>query len=191
MASQVSICSNALLMLGAQTINTLADTSDRAVMCLNFYPDVLDSVLRSHPWNCCIKRAVLAANATAPAFDYAYSFNLPADWLRTLSVGEYGYETDYKSEGRQILSDDDVLMLRYVFRNTDESTWHAGLVEAVTLAMAERLAYPITQSASMQQSMMQKLQMVLKRARAEDGQEDPPETLGDFRLLSSRYASSP
>lgn len=188
MASKVSICSNALLMLGADPLNSLSDTSDHAVMCLNLYPAARDVVLRSHPWNCAIKRVVLAPNATAPLFDYAYSFNLPADWLRTLSVGDSSYATDYVSEGRQLLSDESSLPLRYVFRNEDENTWHAGLVEAVTMAMAERLAYPITSSASMQQTMMQKLQEVLKRARAEDGQEDPPETLGDFPLLASRLS---
>lgn len=189
MASQVSICSNALLMLGAKTINSLSDTSDRAVLCLNLYPQVRDSVLRSHNWNCCIARAALAPDADAPLYDYINSFTLPADWLRTICVGQYGYESDFKSEGRKILCDDDVLYLRYIAR-VDESLWHEGLVEAVTLAMAEALAYPITQSASMQQGMAQKYQMAMKRIRAEDGQEDPPETLGDFRLLASRYSSS-
>lgn len=172
-------------MLGAQTITSLSDTSDKAVLCLNLYPQIRDSVLRSHPWNCCIKRVQIAANATAPLFDYAYSYNLPADWLRTIAVGEYGQETDYRCEGRLILSDESPLKMRYIAL-TDETTWHSGLVEAVTMALAEALAYPITQSASMQQAMAQKAKVSMKRARAEDGQEDPPETLGDFRLLAAR-----
>lgn len=188
MVSKVSICSNALLMLGADPINSLADTSDQAVLCKNLYPVTRDSVLRAHPWNCAIKRVVLAPNATAPLFDYANSFNLPSDWLRTLSVGEDGSAIDYVSEGRQLLSDESSLSLRYVFRNEDENTWHAGLVEAVTLAMAHRLAYPVTSSTSMMDSKMNELQMFLKRARAEDGQEDPPETMGDFPLLASRLS---
>ena len=125
-------------MLGADPLNSLSDTSDHAVMCLNLYPGARDVVLRSHPWNCAIKRVVLAPNATAPLFDYAYSFNLPADWLRTLSVGESSEGVDYVSEGRQLLSDESSLPLRYVFRNEDENTWHAGLVEAVTMAATRR-----------------------------------------------------
>ena len=73
-----------------------------------------------------------------------------------------------------------------MFRNEDVSTWDTSLVEAMTIAMAERLSYAITSSASMQANMAQKLQMTLKRARAEDGQDDPSETLGDFRLLAAR-----
>jgi hypothetical protein len=89
--------------------------------------------------------------------------------------------------GRMLLADEDVLKLRYIFRNENESTWDAMLVQCMTLAMAARMAYAITQSASLEQGRMQELEMALKRARAIDGQDDPPETFGDNRLLGSRY----
>ena len=187
MATSVSICSNALLMLGAQTINDLDEDTDRARLAANLYPQVRDEMLRAHPWNCAVKRVVLSPDQAAPAFGYAYQFTLPSDWMRTLSVGDYGAEIDFRSEGRRILADTDTLKLRYVFHNTNEGTWDAGLVEAVTLAMAARMAYAITQSASLEQTRLQELEMALKRARAIDGQDDPPETFDDNRLLGSRY----
>lgn len=189
MATGVSICSNALLMLGAQTINDFADqlNLDRAKLCANLYPTVRDDMLRSHPWNCAIKRAVLAPDAVAPAFGYTHSFELPADFMRVLEVGTNSAQIDYLVEGRTIQADTTVLELRYVFRNEVENTWDAHLVKLVTLAMAAALAYPVTQSSALQQSFEQKLEMTLKRARAVDGQEDPPQTLGDERLLRARF----
>lgn len=189
MATGVSICSNALLMLGAQTINDFADqlNLDRAKLCANLYPTVRDDMLRSHPWNCAIKRVVLAPDAVAPAFGYTHSFELPADFMRVLEVGTNGSQIDYLVEGRTIQADTTVLELRYVFRNEVENTWDAHLVKLVTLAMAAALAYPVTQSSALQQSFEQKLEMTLKRARAVDGQEDPPQTLGDERLLRARF----
>lgn len=189
MATGVSICSNALLMLGAQTINDFADqlNLDRAKLCANLYPTVRDDMLRSHPWNCAIKRAVLAPDAVAPAFGYTHSFELPADFMRVLEVGTNGSQIDYLVEGRTIQADTTVLELRYVFRNEVENTWDSHLVKLVTLAMAAALAYPVTQSSALQQSFEQKLEMTLKRARAVDGQEDPPQTLGDERLLRARF----
>ncbi|NNB48893.1 hypothetical protein HBN89_06330 [Pseudomonas fragi] len=189
MATGVSICSNALLMLGAQTINDFADqlNLDRAKLCANLYPTVRDDMLRSHPWNCAIKRAVLAPDAVAPAFGYTHSFELPADFMRVLEVGTNGSQIDYLVEGRTIQANTTVLELRYVFRNEVENTWDAHLVKLVTLAMAAALAYPVTQSSALQQSFEQKLEMTLKRARAVDGQEDPPQTLGDERLLRARF----
>ena len=189
MATGVSICSNALLMLGSQTINDFADEEnlDRAKLCSNLYPTVRDDMLRSHPWNCCIKRAVLAPDAVAPLFGYSHAFELPADFSRVLEVGSNGCQIDYLVEGRTIQANTTVLELRYVFRNEVENTWDAHLVKLVTLAMAAAMAYPITQSAAMQQTMEQKLETSLRRARAVDGQEDPPQTLGDERLLAARF----
>lgn len=189
MTTSVSICSNALLLLGAQSINDLDESNDRAQLASNLYPTVRDNMLRAHAWNCAIKRVVLAPDATAPAYGYTYQFTLPSDWIRTLSVGDYGEEIDYRSEGRLILADTDTLYLRYVFSNTNEGTWDAGLVDCMTLAMAARMAYAITQSASLQQVRLQELDTALKRARAVDGQDDPPETLGDFPLLAARSFS--
>lgn len=191
MATGVSICSNALLMLGAQTINDFNDqlNLDRAKLCANLYPTVRDDMLRQHPWNCCIKRIVLAPDAAAPAFGYEHSFELPDDFMRVLEVGTAGQQIDYLVEGRSIQADTTVLELRYVFRNEVESTWDSSLVKLVTLAMAAVLAYPVTQSAALQQALGQELEQEKRRARAVDGQEDPPQTLGDERLLASRFGS--
>lgn len=187
MATGVSICSNALLMLGAQTINDFDEGVDRARLAANLYPAVRDDLLRNHPWNCTIKRAVLAPDATPPAFGYAQKFELPADFLRVLDVTEGGAQIDYLVEGRSILANTTILELKYVFQNEVENTWDASLVMLLTLSMAAAMAFPITQSASAQANMEQKLELAKKRARAIDGQEDPPQTLGDERLYASRF----
>lgn len=191
MATGVSICSNALLMLGSQTINDFADQMnlDRARLCANLYPSVRDDILRAHPWNCAIRRVVLAPDAAAPAFGYQHAFELPADLLRVLEVGSGGVQIDYLVEGRSIQADTTVLELRYVFRNEVESTWDSNLVAVVTQAMCAVLAYPVTQSTAKQTVEEQKLEIMLRRARAVDGQEDPPQMLGDERLLGARFGS--
>jgi hypothetical protein len=185
----VSICSNALLMLGAHPINDFNDAAQlsRAVLCSNLYPHMRDKLIRSHPWNCCIKRALLAPDAVPPPFGYEQQFELPADFLRVLEARERGELIDYLLEGRSILADTVSLELRYVFRNVNEETWDSGLVELATLEMAALLAYPITQSASVRDSMKQDLIMATKVARAVDGQEDPAQTLGDEHLLGARF----
>lgn len=187
MATKVSICSNALLLLGAKTINSLSEDSDRASIASNLYDSQRDAVLRSHPWNCAVKRVLLAPDSEVPAFDYGAQFSLPADWLRTISVGADGYEVDYKHEAGKILANGTVLALRYIFRNTNEATWDALLVNAMEFKLAAEMAYPITGSASMADMMHQKFLQTLRQARAIDGQDDPPQTMGDFPLLNSRF----
>lgn len=189
MATGVSICSNALLMLGAQTINDFNEPLDRAKLASNLYPTIRDDLLRTHPWNCTIKRVLLAPDATPPAFGYANQFELPADFLRVLEVGQAGIQIDYLVEGRSILADATSVQLRYVYLNEVENTWDANLVALLTLGMAAAMAYPITQSAALQASFEQKLAMAKKVARAVDGQEDPPQTLGDERLYAARFGA--
>lgn len=191
MATGVSICSNALLMLGSQTINDFADQDnlDRAKLCANLYPTVRDDLLRSHPWNCCIKRVVLAPDAVAPLFGYSSSFELPADFCRVLEVRSDGQIIDHLVEGRTIQANTTALQLRYVFRNEVENTWDSNLVALATQAMCAALAYPITQSTAKQAGEEQKLELMLRRAKSVDGQEDPPQTLGDERLYSARFGS--
>ena len=187
MATQVSIASNALLLLGAKTINSLDEGTDRATLAANLYDSLRDDMLRSHPWNCAVKRVLLAPDAETPAFDYESQFTLPSDWMRTISVGAEGYEVDYKHESGKILAGGTSLALRYVFRNEVEATWDALLVRAMELKMAAEMAYPITGSASMADMMHNKLLQHMKAARAVDGQDDPPQTFGDFPLLNSRF----
>lgn len=189
MATGVSICSNALLMLGAQTINDFNEPLDRAKLAANLYPTVREGLLRAHPWNCTIKRALLAPDATPPAFGYANQFELPADFLRVLEVGQAGQQIDYLVEGRSILANAVSVELRYVYLNEVENTWDASLVELLTLAMAAVMAYPITQSTALADKMDAKLAMAKKVARAVDGQEDPPQTLGDERLYAARFGA--
>jgi hypothetical protein len=189
MTSSVSICSNALLRLGDSPISSFTDPSKRATACANLYPEMRDAVLRSHPWNCATKRVVLAPVAEAPAFDYVYQFQLPDDWLRTIQIGELGCPLKYTIEGQRILANLDALKLVYIYRNTIEQSWDSTLVDVVTAAMTAVLAYPVTQSASMQQAMQGQFIQTLKQAKAINGQDDDEETLGDFPLLAGRMSS--
>lgn len=184
--SAVSICSNALLLLGDKPISSFDENNDRTRLVANLYTMKRDRVLRSHPWNCATKRVILSPDTDAPAFGWGYQFTLPDDWLRTLSVGNEGSEDSYTIEGRKILMDSNVCMLRYIWRNNVEATWDALLVEAMTQVMVAACAYAITKSTSKQELETAIIDRVLKQARVIDGIETPPETLGDFPLLANR-----
>jgi hypothetical protein len=187
MATAVSICSNALLMLGDKPINSLDEGTDRARLAANLWPDMRDFVLRRHPWNCAVKRVLLSPQVTAPAFDFEYAFLLPSDWLRTLQVGKSGERPEYRIESRTILMHESTCRLRYVFRNDNPATWDALLVHAMTLCMKAAFAYPITQAGSIEQLSEQILAPILKEARAVDGQEDDVDYLDDSPLYAAGF----
>jgi len=82
MASEVEICNRALQKLGASPILALSDDTVEARECNRAYAILRDSELRSHPWSFTRTRAIVAASATAPAFEWATSYPVPVDFLR-------------------------------------------------------------------------------------------------------------
>ena len=190
-ASTVSICSNALLLLGDKPISDFSENNDRTRIVSNIYSYKRDRVLRLHPWNCATKRVILSPTTEPPNFGWSYQFILPGDWLRTLSVGLEGAPEDFASEvdnsgNKVILMNNKVCRLRYIWRNDVESSWDSLLVDVMTQIMVAALTYPITRSTTKQATEEEIVKAVLKTSRTVDGQEETPQTLGDFPLLANR-----
>lgn len=187
MSSAVSICSNALLALGAHPINSLEEATDYARTCANLYPVVRNDLLRRHPWKCAIKRVQLSPLSRAPAFGFGYQFPLPSDLIRVLSAGGVPAGLNYRIEGHHLLADVPLVQLSYVFRNEDEATWDATLVNLAEAVMAAKLAYPVTGSASLRDSLIQEAAYLLRQARAIEGQSEPPSQLDGFPTFEARF----
>lgn len=184
--SDVQICSNALLLLGAQTINDFDEENDRALLVANLWPNARDAVLRSHPWNCAKERVLLAPDASPPAFGFSYQFALPGDCLRVLALGEEGESFRFRIARRRILMDESECRLEYIFRNEDVTTWDSLLVTAMESYMAMVAAYPITKSPSIRAEMEKLYAFQLRQARTVDALEEPTEDVGDTPLLAGR-----
>lgn len=185
--SAVGICSNALQLLGDSPIASFATSEGkRAVTCANLWPQVRDFILRRHVWSCTRARIVLAPEATEPPFDWGYSFLLPADCMRLIQVGQRGVTIEHEVTGRRVLADTTVLYLVYQQRVEDPSQWDAAMTDAAVAEMAARLAYPITQSASMAELKRREADAAMKLAKAISGQDNPPEDWGDSPFIDVR-----
>ena len=175
MTSKVSICSNALLLIGDNPINDFEASGpdqDRVRIVSSLWEFVKDNAIRSHNWSSCIKRVQLAKDAVAPPWgdqsDFTYAFTIPSDCLRILSVYPFESPIDHKVEGKKILCNFETLYLRYLFRNDDVPSWDAGLIDVMTYSMAAALAYPIKQSGDLQSRFETLVAMKLRTARAVD-----------------------
>lgn len=187
-SSAISLCSNALQQLGDDAIASFAlSEGKRARLCGNLWPQVRDYMLRKHAWPCARKRVILAAETATPEFDWSYQFVLPGDWLRTLQVGKRGERPDFEAEGRRIYADTNALPLVYVWRNEDPSSWDSLLCDVVSAELVARLAYPITQSASLAQLKRQEADQMLREAKSIAGQDNEPEDWGDSPFTDVRY----
>lgn len=172
--SVISICNRALDLLGADPITSLDDGSKSASLCQRNFPPSADSVLRLYPWNAAQRRARLAALVEAPAWGYAYQYQLPqgpepAYCLRVLSVAGC---SDYRIEGRRLLADaPPPLDILYLGRIDDAAQYDALLAEAIAAKLAVHLAGNLTESGSRIEAARNHLAQILQQARIADAQE--------------------
>tara|TARA_A100001515_G_C4554218_1_gene204490 strand:+ start:553 stop:1131 length:579 start_codon:yes stop_codon:yes gene_type:complete len=191
MATEVSICSNALRILGDDPITSLTDDTERARLCNSLYEPARDAVLRSHPWNFAITRATLAQLSTTPAYQYSYQYSLPTDpyCLRVLSMEyeDYVFKIEHLAgTGRVLLSDESTAKILYIARVSDTAQFDSLFVDTLTAKMALELSFPVTNSVTLQAQMQKLYQLKLSEARSIDGQEGfmddlVSDTLTDFR----------
>lgn len=190
MATDVSICSAALSLLGDSPIASLSEPNNkRAQLCANIYPLAKLDILRAHPWNCLTKRVILSPLSEAPEFEWGYQFALPGDCLRVLTVGYDNAPEEYRLEQNRIKARSNVLRLLYQ-QNLGEGYWDANLVDLMTKRMVRDLAYPVTKSASLAEVKAREYEIAFKRAKAVDGQENPPEDWEDSPFIAVRGGAS-
>ena len=169
MASTVDICNGALNQLGATTILSLTEDSKNARLCNSRFTQVRDAVFRSHPWNCLQKRVELAADTDAPAWGFSFAYTLPADCLRLLRILDY--DSNYKVEGRKILSNTSSMKILYIGRITDPNEYDESLRETLSAALGADIAFAVTSNNQTATNMYNLFQDKLKDARFIDSTE--------------------
>jgi hypothetical protein len=149
MATKVEIANRALQILGAKRIVSLTEDSRNARSIAAAFESVKRAELRKHPWSFAIKRAQLAADATAPLFTRSNSFPLPSDFIRLLSPDpEVNFnDLDWIIEGRNVITNDSApLDVRYIYDVTDPNIFDTLFREVLAAKLAEQLCEEITQS---------------------------------------------
>jgi len=169
MASVVDICNGALNQLGATTILSLTEDSKNARLCNSRYTQIRDALFRTHPWNCLQKRIELAADTTAPAWGFTNAFTLPSDCLRLLRILDY--DSNYKVEGRKILSNSSGMKILYVARVTDPNEYDELLRETLSASLGADIAFGVTSNNQTTQNMYSLFQDKLRDARFVDSTE--------------------
>jgi len=176
MATEVSICANALRRLGDDPIVSLTDDTERARLCNAFYSEARDEVLRSHPWNFAITRQQLSQLSATPLYQYSYQYALPTDpfCLRVLEMeySDYVFKIEHLAgTGRVLLTDEGTAKIIYIARITDTAQFDSLFIDTLTAKLSVDLAYPVTGSVQLQQNMQKLFESKLREARSVDGQE--------------------
>lgn len=139
--SEIQICNRALLHLGVQPITAFTDNNPVAAACGIVYEDCRDELLREHPWNFAIKRAILSPEVSTPVFGFSKQFNLPSDCLRVYRT--YNPYIDYQIEGTKLLTNESSISILYIRQVTDCNEFDPIFRKTLSLKIAVELANPL------------------------------------------------
>ena len=185
--SPIALSSRALLKLGAFSIASFDEGTAEAEIAGNLYDGVRDALLSAHPWNFATGQAALARLSVEPVADYAYAFQLPADFLRALSLGQggAGRGVPYRIAERRLHTDAPEVVLSYIFR-PDEGEFPPFFAQLLVARLAAEFCIPLTESTSRAESLLKIAEADLRRARNIDAQQDTPGRIEDFTLIGVR-----
>lgn len=196
----ITICSDALLMLGAKAITSFNDGTDESSVCDRLYPDIRDSTLTMYPWSFTLKKIQLARLVTTPTSVWRYEYLLPGDKLasprtvyETANPGS-PVQKDWEIQGDKLLTNLPTVFIDYQFQ-TPEYAMPQYFVQLLKYMMAWHLALPITE----QSDRAQYWQGIAVGAAAEngrggymrtamniDGQGQPTRVIEDYSLIAVR-----
>ena len=156
---------------------------------------VLEQVLQAAEWNFATKRVNLA-DLGSPPDEWTYRYAYPDDCLKGIMIADgfqarlpedaipWQVETD--ADGKVILTDQPNASFIYVGRVTDTSLYPPAFVRALTWALAEYLAMPLTRDAKLQDLARANYQAALSTAAATDANEGQVPAAPTPRMIQAR-----
>lgn len=148
--SSLSICSDALILLGAAPISSFTEGTDSAQACDRLYPDLRATLLSSYEWTWSVKKVQLARLLSGPVNEWRFAYQLPSDMISgVLAVRETTQQNEPVIRyGWEILGDQLVTNLETVYidyqAQISESKMPQYFVRLLRTAMAAELGMVVT-----------------------------------------------
>lgn len=198
--TDLKVCSDALLMLGAKSISSFNEGTDSSNLCDRIYPDVKKSTLQSYPWSFTFKKVQLAQTTNTPVNQYKYEYQLPSDRLGTIrrayNSDQVGARTfsDWVIQGDKLLTNGETVVIDYQYLPT-ESEMPSYFIQLLKYMMTWHLADPITDQITKTQYWQgiatggpseNNRGGFLRTAMVIDGQGNTSQSFEDFSLIAVR-----
>jgi hypothetical protein len=176
---KIRFCSNALISIGADPINSFEDGTAEATVASNLYEQSIDFLLCVHPWRFAITKRELSLLSTKPRNEWQYAYQLPKDFLQIESLP---VETDnYEIYADKLFIDtNDILIVDMWYRVPEEKfpPWFVPVVESY---LAMKFAMPVTEDVNMYEGSKTEYADHLRQARKINAMQRPTQRIGGRR----------
>lgn len=186
----VDIANQAIQLCGADAVLvTLDDVNKEARLCRNTYDIARRACLQRHPWKFSIKRVQLDADTgVVPAFGYTYSYPVPDDYIRIVSINDI-YGNDWVREARYILyNGSGPINVRYVFDISTVELFDPLFIDSLTAELAARIVYPLTQSNDRLEKIVEAAKIALRYAKRADAIEQSMQSIEADTFVNARIS---
>jgi len=147
--TKLSICSEALIMLGAAPLSSFATGTDEAQVADRLYDDVRDTILMQYPFSWSIKKVKLARLASTPINEWKYTYALPGDILgnpkAVFNISAVGAQPvrDFEIYNLGLYTNYEDVWIDYQFR-PEPAVFPPYFVRLLKTALAAEFAEPVT-----------------------------------------------
>ncbi len=181
MATKLGLFNKALLELGHRPLSDTGEARVEGRTLVDVYDGVVAECLSSGSWNFAMETIKATADTgVEPAFGFKEVFAKPDDWVRTYGVSADEYFafplTEYYDDSTFWSADQSPIYVRYVSNDTglgnDLSRWPALFERYVTLELASRICYKITQSMDLRGAIEQLRDGAKRKALNKDAMDD-------------------
>lgn len=152
--TDLSICSDALILLGASPISSFTEGSDAAQACDRLYPDLRDTMLSTYVWSWTLKKSQISRLSTNPINEWEYAYQLPGDMLsgvlavfETNGTNERSKRYGWEIYGDQLYTNMETAFIDYQ-ASISETKMPNYFVRLLRTALASELAIVVTDQAT-------------------------------------------
>lgn len=193
--SQIDICNGALAHCGEASITSINQETKSARILKRQYDLTRKRLLSRYRWNFAKKRAILAADPSAPLSGFSFKYRTPSDLINLIGVldgsgGDQrnytGADIVYKSEGNFILSNANPLSIVYIADVEDTSQFDASFSACLEYFLATKIYYDLTKGTDRYNALVQEREKSLKEARLAHAFENTPEIITASDWVDSR-----
>jgi len=193
--NKTEIANLALSKAREQKISGNVDTTSELIAetVLEHYENKLKETLSRVRPAFAQKRKGLARNATAPEFEWTYSYILPTDYVELVRFngGDIKACDDYfEIEGRNLLTDEDAANIVYIRYEEDTSLYDSEFVAAFTDALAAEIINARRGDAQRAEALMQASEVKAQKSSAKAAQGRYRTNARDKILSRSRWTGT-
>jgi hypothetical protein len=189
--SKFDLCSAAFLSFGAGRITSFDDGTAESTIAAGLYDMIVAEEISRHRWNFAKSYATLNRLVGSPAHKWAYEWQLPEDCLLLRAVYVAGQPVAYEQyKGRTVGTNDDTAPVAEYTGRLTEDQWPEYFQALIRKRLEAHFAGALLKDPGIRDKMLAEQDTSPRgfygKARALDGQEEPPHTLPKGLLSRAR-----